>query len=325
VEVLEGSDVSRRQPEAATVSEQMRICPRCAEEVRYAAIVCRHCRFEFDATPDTQRYGRFFTAHATLAVSVAAFLYAVFQAYKVSDFEQPGELLRSAGLTTILVGVFLVELPLIVILGVLGMCWMLISAARSERVLARYGPSGERSRVPSDPRTVPTFLIAALLVIAFYTTPWTIFLLSLVIYIGTLLIAYRRHRRERALGRYTRWLIVVVALFFAYFLLEREAIWVPEETVVTTNQGTIVAFVIQADETWTTLLTPQWAGIHRPDRDIVSRIRTTDVITREPCARDYFEGSYLPRSARLRPVQLWSVYVVNHGVLPEPLTPRCPY
>jgi hypothetical protein len=150
-------------------------CPQCAENIRREATKCRYCQSEISQPSGSAFIGRWIRSHPALAVSLAGFLYVAFQIHKAADFEvmTTVELLRAAGVTAILTGVFRVQLPFELLLLTFAACWWLISAvpATPRKMI---GPRSVKHLgwIVKDPRTAPQVILAALLILGFYTSPW---------------------------------------------------------------------------------------------------------------------------------------------------------
>jgi hypothetical protein len=289
-------------------------CPRCAEDIRNDAMVCRYCRHEFASPSHGELVSRWVRSHPTPMISLVTFLFVTFQVYKAGDFEVNVELFRSSGLTTILTGVLLQELPFLLILLTFGTCWWLIGYARDTP------PRTAETRIwrsSTDPRNVPQLLLLGLLVIGFYTIPWPLFLLSLVSSVVALTIAHRHEPAGRRTVKVTgRTMATVSLLLVTYLLYTHPVVWVPSENVTTTDRGTVVAFVVGEDDRFTTLLTPRWTGYLRPGENSVVREPTDHITARQLCSMDLLEAQLFGRVLRLRPVQLPGV--IRRHRLPEP-------
>jgi hypothetical protein len=286
-------------------------CPRCAEEIRAEATRCRYCQ----ADVRTQSQGEFITTwvrgHSTLALSLVTFLFVVFQIYKAAGFEVNStvELLRAGGLSTIVVGVLLVLLPIEMVLMSLAGSWWILAAAES----VQGDAAGTRRRLDLDPRTAPALVLAALALLGFWTSPWPLWLLCLVVSGTAVWLAVRRAGAGTIGARRLRRVIVALAVGFGFLLLQRPTIWVPAEKLSLRDGDPVVAYVIDYEGGWATLLTPD----HR-----LLRISTTRVADRELCAVEYLEARLFDRVLRLRPAQV--IGAISSGSLPESLTPPCP-
>jgi hypothetical protein len=312
----------------------LKSCPRCAEEVREEATMCRFCQYDFEPPPPNgAAVSRWVRSHPTLVVSLVTFLYVAFQIHKAAEFEvnTTVELIHAGGLTTVLIGVLLVQLPIELLLFTLVTAWWVIATTpvpepairpATERKPTRSRPVPRLAGLAGDPRTPPKALLVALLVLSFYISPWPMFLLSAAVAAMAVTVAHRSGR-GRVLGtRYARRAIGVLGAIALLILIQRPTIWVPAESVTTTDHGVIVGYVIAEDGQWTTLLTPRWTGRAQPGGGGVFRQATSRITARQPCAIDFLEARLFDRVVRLRPVQLLGA--VPDGALPESLTPPCP-
>jgi hypothetical protein len=307
------------------IESSLKQCPRCAEGVRRDATRCRYCQLDLVDPPSGELIARWIRSNPTLTLSLTTFLYVVFQIYKTGEFEvnTTVDLLRASGLTTILVGVLLGQLPIELLLLSLVACWWLIM--NSPPPPAASPPTGPPRRprlTTNDPRTTPLILLGALLVLSFYTCPWPFFLISTILTFVALVVAFRRNRNSRPAGTYTRRLIAIMIIGGFIILVQRPTTWAPSESVTTSDRGTIVGYVIADDGRWTTVLTPRWTDRLPSGENSLQVIPTDQIIAREPCAIDFFEARLLSRMLRLRPVQF--IEMIGKGVIPQPLTPPCP-
>jgi len=153
----------------------MKRCPECAEDVRADAFRCRHCQVEFGSPDDGEVINGWIRSHPTIAASLATFLYVAFQIFKAGDFEvnTTVELLRAGGLTSILLGVLLVQLPIELVLLNLAVCWWLLSMPAGRGRTSAGRPTGSHRPALAA--------IGGLLVLSFYVTPWPFFTLSAVL------------------------------------------------------------------------------------------------------------------------------------------------
>lgn len=298
-------------------------CPRCAEEIRREATMCRHCLLPLEDPPSGEFISRWIQANPALTASLATFLYVVFQIYKSGEFEvnTTVELLRAGGITSILVGVLLVQLPVELVLLCLVGCWWLIGVAPARRVAAPAGAGRWPRLTTGDARSTPLVLIGAVLVLSFYTNPWPFFLLSVGVAAVAVALAFRPGGGGRAAGHTRRVIAVLVGLAFL-ILVQRPTTWAPSESITTEDQRTIVGYVVADDGKWTTVLTPRWTGRLTPGDNSVRRIPTESITRREPCALEFLEARLFDQVLRLRPAQLPGV--LRDGALPRPLTPPCP-
>ena len=292
----------------------MKRCPECAEDVRADAFRCRHCQVEFGSPDDGEVINGWIRSHPTIAASLATFLYVAFQIFKAGDFEvnTTVELLRAGGLTSILLGVLLVQLPIELVLLNLAVCWWLLSMPAGRGRTSAGRPTGSHRPALAA--------IGGLLVLSFYVTPWPFFTLSAVLSAAAVHVSTRwlGHARVVRSARVAMAILVATSILV---LVQRPTIWVPAENVTLGPDGTVVAYVISDDGRWTTLLTPQWTGHLRPGANSIVRVPTDRITAREPCAIDFLESRLFSRVLRLRPVQL--VRAFSERRLPRPLTPPC--
>ncbi|MFL6137302.1 MAG: hypothetical protein ACJ74O_05810 [Frankiaceae bacterium] len=241
---------------------------------------CWFCQSDLDES----LANRWLSSHPTLAVSLATFLYVAFQVYKASDYEvnTTTELVRASGLSAILVGVLLVQLPLELLLLTLAAAWWM--SQRGQGAVA-----------------TSVVLVLVLLTIGFFASPWPIVLAMVVVPVAAALA--RAYLKGRPLKAFRASLILLMGACILY-LGARPTIWVPAERVETDDRGTIVAYVIASDGDWTTLLTPRWTGYLTKGANSVVRERTRNVASRTLCAIDFAEARNFSQSLRLRPAQL---------------------
>jgi hypothetical protein len=303
--------------------ERTKRCPSCAEDIRVEAVRCRHCRSDLPRPGGDAVFRGWIRAHEGLIIALATFLYAALQVYKAADFEVNAmkELLTSAGPTTIIVGAFLIQLPLELLLLSLTCCWWLTSIARTVR-----DPDSASRRMlrrgADDARNLPEVVLAALLVMSFFTSPWPFFLLSCALSVISVLLAHSRNAASGAIGLNIRRSIVAVGVFAFIYLVQSPTMWLSIESVTTKDRGTLVGYVVSEDGQWTTILTPRWLGRAAPGDNILTRIRSDTVAAREPCAATMAEARLFSPLLRLRPVQL--VPASRQGHLPPPRTRPCP-
>ncbi len=302
------------------MSGETKSCPRCATDIPVAAVVCRHCGHEFDDKSEASLISRWVTTHPTLTLSLATFLYVTFQIYKAADFEvnTAVELIRDGGLTAVLVGVFLVQLQYELMLITIVACFWLTAAADSSTPRGLAGISWSPARLRSDERILPKALLVVILTLSFWTVPWPFFVLMTAATAWAWWLADRGHGRR---PRIWTGVHVAAALLFVGLLLARPTIWVPAETIVTTNRGTLVGYVVSSGDGWITILTPSWTGHLGSRNSDLIREPAQDVVSRQPCAIDFVEARLFDKVERLRPAQV--VSAIAHRALPPTLTPPC--
>lgn len=293
------------------VQAPMRRCPHCAEEIRSEATRCRHCMADLRTQSHSEFITTWIRGHSTLSLSLVTFLFVVFQIYKAAGFEVNStvELLRAGGLSTIVVGVLLVLLPIELVLMSLAGSWWILAAADS----VEPDPLNPMKRFELDPRTAPALVLASLVVLGLWTNPWPLWLICVVVSALAVWFAVRRAGSAGTRPRWFRRTIVVLAVVFGFLLVQRPTIWVPAEKLSLREGDHVVAYVIEYEGAWATLLTP--------DHKLV-RIETGRVTDRELCAVEYEEARLFDRVLRLRPVQV--VGAIADRSIPESLTPPCP-
>lgn len=298
-------------------------CPRCAEQIRAEARLCRYCGHEFDSDADGLVVTRWIRAHPAVTTTLAMFLYVAFQIHKAGDFEvvTTVELLHSGSLPVILAGVVLVQLPLeLLILSIFASWWLFATGEMVNKAYAPLRSAVTRSPMLSDPRTLPQSVLVAVVLASFYTSPWPFFLLAFVVGSAATIIARRRKVYRRGMSVWApRVLAAGISVLFL-IMLGRPTSWVPAEAVTTTSGQVLSGYVVSADGDWTTLLTPRWTGRLEPSENSLRRVPSADVTARETCVFSYDEA--FGTVTRLRTLQLISV--AFGGPWPVGMTPSCP-
>jgi hypothetical protein len=259
-------------------------------------------------------------SHPSVMISLATFLYVAFQVYKAADFEVNTmlEILQSDGLTSILIGVLLVQLPAELVILASVACWWFVFAD-PEPVAGR----GWRRPVASA-QISPAVSLAALAVLAFWIIPWPFVLVSgflILIAIAPYWAVRRAHslRGVTALSRFIPAALGTAALLYA---ISGPVIWAPSESLTTSDNGRIVGYVIAGEGQWTTILTPTWTGYHHSGNTV--RLESSDKIkSKELCAIAIAQPKLFGLKL-YRPIQLWHALVKGRSTIPGALTPRCP-
>jgi hypothetical protein len=116
--------------------------------------------------------------------------------------------------------------------------------------------------------------------------------------------------------------LLVVGVVFLGILIQRRAIWVPLESIETSDHGTFAAYVVAENDEWTTVLTPKWIDRRMPGGAPLYREHTKNIASRGPCALDLYEAKTVDLVFRLRPLEL--IDFLWTGSKPKPQTPSCP-
>lgn len=288
-------------------------CRSCASEIPARAVVCRYCRNPSDTPPpnipipdpvvDSIR------SQFTFSISVITLVFIAFQLSRVSGSEGATmlTLLHSAGPGAVVTGVLISQFPLVLSILMLGATWWLWERLR---LGLNYAP--------------PLALVAALLFIAFFTTPWPFFVVPFLVFTAAMLSAVRHRalgRRsvgarelKRFEGRIALVTFCAIGLLVAIMLL-RPSVWLPPETVSFTDETQLVGYVIGEEGSWTTLLTAKGGVVIR---------RSSDIGSRRVCA---LEGTSSVASHVEQPIlrlrMLQFVVAVFSGRLPTPATRPC--
>jgi hypothetical protein len=319
-----------RQP----TTTQNRHCPQCFEVISSKARICRYCHSDIQAS-ESQALSQWLRSHPTLTIALATFLYVTFRVYEAADFDVNNMLriLHASGLTTILIGVLLVQLPAELLLLILAACWWLHSAATDA---AQSSPPGTRAEsLLTGSRTSPVLLLGIFIFLSYVIVSWPFFLISLLIVGITLFISRRAMKtrsnttetkpisRKRGLVRFItlRRSLVVLAIAVLFYAIDGPAIWVDAETITTTDHGEIVGYVIDDSGTWTTILTPTWTGFLRHGNSVIME-KAENITKRELCAITIPQPSIFGLKM-YRPIQLWQAWITHRPV--PTLSSRCQF
>lgn len=312
-----------------------RHCPECDEIISPRARICHYCRSAIRDPGESQIFSNWLRSHPTLTVSLATFLYVAFRVYEAADFDVNNMLriLHANGLSTILVGVLLVQLPAELLLLTLAACWWLYSAASDAAVTS---PSSRRVRhFVAGSRTLPLLLLAILIALSYTIIPWLFFLASLFVIAITIVASYRvmmsKHdhapptattapTRSRSIVTLRR-SFLLIGLAVLFYAISGPAIWVDAENITTTDRGNIVGYVIDDSGPWTTILTPTWTGyLHQGNS--VTMEKTDHIVKRQLCAITIPQPSIFGIKT-YRPIQIWRAWITHRPV--PILTSRCPF
>jgi hypothetical protein len=294
-----------------------KVCPRCAEDIKAGAEVCRYCGYQFVVQPQAPPIGRWIRTNSTVAISLATFMFVVFQLAKLAGFEVNTivAILHAESLPAIVIGALVAQLPLFLLVLIVISCWWLLAAAKArhqQRNAPRSDPRIQRlSEESLNPLVPPRLLLLVLLFISFFTTPWPLFVLGLILAFASVL-AGRPSRSPPIRSRLVPRILLGTGVVLLVVMLLRTSIWLPAENIDVTGQGYVVGYVVDEEGGWTTILTPT----HR-----ILRVETSSIQLREVCALESVESRLLDRPLRLRPAQLLSAIVRRQ--LPMPLIPPC--
>ncbi|MGH2572152.1 MAG: hypothetical protein ACRDGU_01460 [Actinomycetota bacterium] len=288
-------------------------CRSCASEIPVQAVVCRYCRNPSDTplstNPVPDPVAASIRSQFTFSISVITLLFIAFQLSRVSGSEGATmlTLLHSAGPGSVVTGVLVSQFPLVLSILMLGGTWWLWERLR---LGLNYAP--------------PLALVAALLFIAFFTTPWPFFVVPFVVFGAAVLSAVRnralgrRSEEARELKRFEGRIAVItlcsIGLLVALLLL-RPSVWLPPETLSFSDGTQLVGYVIGEEGSWTTVLTA---------KGTVAIQRSSDIEGRRVCA---LEGTSALASSVERPFlrlrMLQAITAVFSGRLPTPATQPC--
>lgn len=210
-----------------------------------------------------------FLQHLPLIATIAAFAVLAIRIGRVSGSDVGTTLtpLSKAGLASVLVGTFIGVLPAIAI----GTVVLLNEILRREDL--KYG----RQRWL---RTTEIVLVSVWLLVL----PWWAASLVLMLESAYVVVAFRALKRKRGGkadqdGKSERppsvvdWVAVTTGLLIALF--SSDAMWLPTENVALSSGDSEVAFVLESDSTWTTLLLEKGRTIRM--------VRTETVESRTVC------------------------------------------
>lgn len=253
-------------------------------------------------------------------IPIVTFLYVAFQVFKAADFEvnTAAELVRESGISTILIGVVLVQLPMELWIAILVGAGWLVSRGRGAPKPVGQGAGGSRLR-----RVLVTVgLIAAVpIALALAISPWPFVVASLVVLAWAAWVT-----SSPPTARYRRPVFLSVNLFAIIasvgYLLSLPTIWMGAEDIQTADHGHMVGYVVSSDDRWTTILTPSWTHRLPAQRNSLVRIDSAEIQSRTLCAIDFQDARAFGFQLHLRSFQLPSLAVKDRP--PKPLTPPCP-
>jgi hypothetical protein len=298
-------------------------CPKCALDIRTTAKRCHHCLSDLEDDQGSSR--KWLTSNLTYIVPIVTFLYVAFQVFKAGDFEVNTvvDLIRESGITTIFIGVILVQLPMELLISTLvGSAWLVYQGkARVLRKTSLRAGSEAQSRRPV---TYAALIGLPPVALAIVISPWP-FVVGSVIALGlALLVVGRRDRTAPMTAPQKGFVITVlaVAALLGAYLLSLPTIWMAAETLQTTSHGTIVGYVVSSDGKWTTVLTPSWTHQLPHGRNSLIRLDTTDVTKRTLCSIDFQDAKSFGMTLHLRAFAIPSFLLGQRPA--TALTPKCP-
>jgi len=293
-------------PPQATARSDERDSARPRTEPAEAGTDVRERSDQVTELPD---FARWLDQHFAVALSLATFLFVVFQVAKEAGFQinTVVALIKAESLASIVIGVLIAQLTLFVMLLTLVSSYWLLSAAGARRASVDDTATSRRT----DIRIVPLLLVIGLLLIGFYTTTWPLFIILMALVVPVVVWAYR-HEAGAGGGKVLRWVTIVAIVIVGLLMMARPSIWLPAENISTTDRGLVVGYVVEDQGGWTTILTPT----HQ-----LLRERSDAIDGREVCALGSLESRLFNQLWRLRPEEALAAWV--HGALPEPLTPPC--
>lgn len=240
----------------------------------------------------------------TALIALFAFLILKVLVISLGDVTTALAILRTAGLTSVVVGGLLSALPFLAA--------FLLSASSASAIWWCRRGDPRRRLLRRIPRNVLASVLAAGLA-SFFLTPWPVLLVSPLMGLvwGLAIGAGRPRRAERTrlrpLTRSVRYLAVagtalVLAPMTAWALLY--PVWLPHETVTLRTQGstvTVVGYVLDDSGGWITIL--------ESGRRRVVRHRSDAVSERTLCRLRATEGNPLSRETaaqRLLEIRKWT-------------------
>lgn len=298
-------------------AEASRQCPRCYGDIRPEAKRCRHCHSDLDGKE--HHPGHLVLANPAVAIPVCTFLYVAFQVFKAADFEvnTAVELVRESGISTMLVGVLLVQLPMELWIAVLLGAWWLVHRRGAGVSRSVHEGAAGRDAAKAMNRLLVGIVPVAL---ALAVSPWPFVILSVgVLAWAAWVLSARPGARRRPVFLATTGAASVV---FVAYLLSLPTIWMAAEDIHTADHGDMVGYVVSGDDRWTTILRPTWT--HRLPAGTNSLLRqdSSKIDARALCAIDFSDARTFGYDVHLRTLQLPRVFAGDGP--PRSLTPPCP-
>jgi hypothetical protein len=304
----------------STGVEQSRRCPRCAEDIRSEAKRCPRCLTDLDKASGTTV--AWLVGNLAIVIPAITFLYVAFQVFKAADFEvnTAVELVRESGISSIFLGVLLVQLPMelwITVLVVLA--WLVRREGLPGKASGESSTASRRGKLANI-----ALLCLAPVALALAISPWPLVLLSILVvawagWVSTTGGGSGQHGRRRSI-----FLIVdvIVAIASVVYLLSLPTIWMAAEDVHTAHHGDVVGYVVSSDDRFTTILVPTWTHRLQKGQNSIIRLDTKEIDSRSPCAIDFQDARAFGFELHLRPFQIPRLLVRSES--PKPLTPACP-
>jgi hypothetical protein len=194
--------------------------------------------------------------HLPLAITLAGFILAILKVSRVADGDLTTALalIRSAGASTILLGVFV---PVMRTLFYLLIWWGMLSFIYEKGTLTQ--------------RRIFLELAPVLSLLIIITFPHGFDFLAVGIMWVVLIAVLLLHRKKKA-----EWLSVLATFSVAPTVLATFFItstpWMPPERIATSSRGNIVGYVVSDENKWFTILVDQPRHvILLPSRDVVGR------------------------------------------------------